>query len=631
MDLLATAPAAPDPLQAILNLAIAVGAALLGGAIAVRLRQPAVVGYLLAGVAIGPFTPGFAGDVEQIAILAEIGVVLLLFALGVEFSIEELVRVRRVVVPGAIVQIVTVLLLGGAVALGFGLDPAAAVVIGACVSISSTLVVLKALLDRGEMDSLHGRTAIGWMILQDIATIVFMVALPPLAGGDPVGPFLLALLKAGVFLVLAYVVGTRLLPWVFAAIARLGSQELFLLAVFSTALIAAVLANVIFGLSLALGAFVAGLLVSSSALSYQAAAEVIPFRDLFAVLFFVSVGMLVDPAALIDQAPLVAVLVVLAVVVKSVVTGGLGRLLGMPLRSAILLGGLVGQVGEFSFILAEDALQLGIIDGAAYNLVLGTAGISIVISPFVMRGTSAAVVRRARAITTMSAADASGPADRPEAVASPDLAGEAWSSEGAPALEASGAAVVAIATDGLEPEPPIAGSGGRSRGERAGEIGPDETRASIVVLGAGRVGSRVIRAARSRGFRCVAIDRDQRRLDAAAKLGAATLYGDAASPAILRRAGLDRARVLVVAVGDPLTARLAIERAKVVNPRIQVASRARGRAETERLRSYGVGRIADPEVEAGLELARHALQRMGVSGPELQAILVGLRRDAYGR
>jgi CPA2 family monovalent cation:H+ antiporter-2 len=630
MDLLAVGTATSDPLQAILNLAVAVGAALIGGTIAVRLRQPAVVGYLLAGVAIGPFTPGFAGDIEQIAILAEIGVVLLLFALGVEFSLDELVRVRRVVVPGAIVQIVTILLLGAAVALGFGLDPAAAVVIGACVSISSTLVVLKALLDRGEMDSLHGRTAIGWMILQDIATIVFMVALPPLAGGDPVGPFLLALLKAGIFLVLAYVVGTRLLPWLFAAIARLGSQELFLLAVFSTALIAAVLANVIFGLSLALGAFVAGLLVSGSALSYQAAAEVIPFRDLFAVLFFVSVGMLMDPAALIDQAPLVAVLVVLAVVVKSVVTGGLGRLLGMPLRSAILLGGLVGQVGEFSFILAEDALQLGIIDGAAYNLVLGTAGISIVISPFVMRGTTAAVVRRARTITTSSAADVAGPAEGPEAGEVPGLAGAAAQAGGEPALEA-GAAVVAITTDGIEPEPPIAGGGERSRGERAGELGPDEARASIVVLGAGRVGSRVIRAARGRGFRCVAIDRDQRRLDAAAKLGAATLYGDAASPAILRRAGLDRARVLVVAVGDPLTARLAIERAKVINPRIQVASRARGRAETERLRSYGVGRIADPEVEAGLELARHALQRMGVSGPELQAILVGLRRDAYGR
>ena len=586
MDLLAAAAVStPDPLQAILNLAVAVAAALLGGAFAVRLRQPAVVGYLLAGVAIGPFTPGFVGDVGQIAVLAEIGVVLLLFALGVEFSLSELVRVRRVVIPGGIAQIVIVLLVGGLATLAFGLNPTASVVIGACLSISSTLVVLKALIDRGELDSLHGRTAIGWMILQDIATIVFIVALPPLAGGDPIAPFILALAKAGLFLSLAYVVGTRLLPWVFVAVARLGSQELFLLTVFSTALLAAVLSSLLFGLSLALGAFVAGLLVSSSALSYQAAAEVIPFRDLFAVLFFVSIGMLVDPAALVDQALLVTVLVVIAVLVKSAVTGGLARLLGMPWRSALLLGGVVGQVGEFSFILAEDALQLRLLDSAGYNLVLGTAGISIVVSPFVLRGTSAAIDRRARAISAE--------------------------------VPAASPATVSPAT--------------RSRGELAGGLGPDEARASIVVLGAGRVGSRVIRAARARGFRCVAIDRDPRRLDAAAALGAATLYGDAASPAILARAGLERARVLVVAIGDPLTARLAIERSMVINPRLDVASRARGRAETTRLRSAGARRIADPEVEAGLELARHALQRMGVSGPELQAILVGLRRDAYGR
>jgi CPA2 family monovalent cation:H+ antiporter-2 len=584
--LAATAAAsASDPLTAILNLAVAVGAALLGGAVAVRLGQPAVVGYLLAGVAIGPFTPGFVGDADQILVLAEIGVVLLLFALGVEFSLDELVRVRRVVIPGGIAQIVIVLGVGALAMLAFGLDPTAAVVIGACLSISSTLVVLKALIDRGELDSLHGRTAVGWMILQDIATIVFIVALPPLAGGDPVGPFVFAIAKAALFLGLAYVIGTRLLPWVFAAVARLRSQELFLLAVFSTALLAAVLSSVLFGLSLALGAFVAGLLISSSALSYQAAAEVIPFRDLFAVLFFVSVGMLVDPAALVDQALLVAVLVVVAVGVKSVVTGGLGRLLGMPWRSALLLGASVGQVGEFSFILAEDALDLGILDAAGYNLVLGTAGISIVLSPFVLRGTTAAIGRQARGASPVS----------------PD------------------------------PVPATASPAPRSRGELIEELGPEEARASIVVLGAGRVGSRVIRAVRARGLRCVVIDRDQRRLDTAASLGAATLYGDAANAAILARAGLDRARVLVVAIGDPLTARLATERALAINPRLDVAARARGSTETRRLRGAGVGRIADPEVEAGLELARHALQRMGVSGPELQAILVGLRRDAYGR
>jgi CPA2 family monovalent cation:H+ antiporter-2 len=586
-------PSIAGPLETVLELAIAIGAALVGGAIAVRLRQPAVVGYLIAGVVIGPLTPAFSVDVERISALAEIGVVLLLFALGVQFSLAELARVRWIVLPGGIAQVVVITVIGAVAAAGFGMDLVAAVVVGACLSISSTLVVLKTLIERGELDSLHGRVAIGWMILQDIATIVFIVALPPLGGGDPVGPFLLALGRAAVFLALAWLVGTRLLPWVFVVVARLGSQELFLLTVFATALLTAVASSVLFGLSLALGAFVAGLLVSGSDLSHQAAAEVIPFRDLFAVLFFVSVGMLMDPSALVAQAPLVAVLVVVAVGAKSLLTAGLGIALGMPVRSAAMLGALVGQVGEFSFILAEDALAVGILGTVGYNVVLGTAGISIVVSPFVVGGVARLIDRRTRA-TSARLADAA-------------------------------------RTGGSLPAPPLESEAGHSRGERTGELGPETARASVVVLGAGRVGSRVIRAARARGLRCVAIDRDQERLATASALGAATLYGDAASAAILSRAGLDRARVLVVAIGDPLTARLAIERALAINPRLDIASRARGRAQTDRLRDAGVVRLADPEVEAGLELARHALQRMGVSGPELQAILAGLRRDAYGR
>jgi CPA2 family monovalent cation:H+ antiporter-2 len=218
-------------LRFLLDLGVAVGVALVGGAIAVRLRQPAVVGYLLAGIVIGPGTPGFVGDVERIAVLADVGVVLLLFALGVEFSIRGLREVRRVAIPGGTAQIVLTLLAGAAIMVGLGSDVREALVVGACLSLSSTLVVLKTLIDRGEMDSLHGRTAIGWAIVQDIATIVFIVALPPLAGGDVVLPIVLALIKAAVFLLLAYVVGTRLLPAMFAAVARLGSNELFLLSV----------------------------------------------------------------------------------------------------------------------------------------------------------------------------------------------------------------------------------------------------------------------------------------------------------------------------------------------------------------------------------------------------------------
>lgn len=595
------------PLRFILDLGAAVVAALIGGAIAVRLRQPAVVGYILAGVAIGPFTPGFAGDVEEIAALAELGIVLLLFALGVQFSIRELARVRRVAIPGAIAQIVGTAAVGSVASVGLGLEPRAALVLGACLSISSTIVVLKLLIERGELDSLHGRTAIGWMIVQDIATIVFIVSLPPLAGADPVAPLLGALASAAIFLGLAYVLGTRLLPWVFSAVARLRSQELFLLTVVGTALATAFVSSAVFGLSLALGAFVAGLLVSESEVSYQAAAEVIPFRDLFAVLFFVSVGMLVDPAALVAQAPTVALLVVIAVVVKGAMSAGLARALGLPTRSALLLGGLVANVGEFSFILAQNALDEGLFDTEAYNLVLGTAVLTIILSPFLVRG-SALLARRWEANAV--------------ARASRELAGIAGP---ASSLTAGPAAL----TDAHDP--PVPGAAPDSRGERVHNEPPSAGRAPVVVLGAGRVGRVVIRAVRNRGLRCIVIDRDQRRLEEVAKLGAATIYGDAASPEILARAELDRARVLVVAVGDPLTTRLAVERARSLNPHLQISARARGRREIDQLGLIGVRRVADPEAEVAFELTRQALQRMGVSGPELSGILVGLRRDVYGQ
>jgi CPA2 family monovalent cation:H+ antiporter-2 len=579
-----------EQLRFILDLGGAVGAAVVGGAVAVRLRQPVILGYLIAGIVIGPFTPGFVGEVERISVLADIGIVLLLFALGVQFSIRELRDVGRVALPGGTLQVVLVLAAGAAIMIGLGSELREALVVGACLSLSSTLVVLKSLLDRGELDSLHGRAAIGWSIVQDIATIVFIVALPPLSGGDVVVPFALAMVKAALFLGLSYVFGTRLLPWAFGTVARLGSSELFLLTVFATALLTAFVASAVFGLSLALGAFVAGVLISESELSHQAAAEVIPFRDLFAVLFFVSVGMLVDPAALAADAGIVALLLVISVGGKGILTAILGRGFGLPTRSAVMLGALMAQVGEFSFILADNALDLDLLDGRTYNLILGTAVVSILLSPF--------VARLAEAIVPLL--------DRDDATRAPSVAVVAFGGSPAPSTELS-------------------------RTERAIDADDEARRPTVVVLGAGRVGRVVARAVRLRGFRCVVVDRDARQLERVAELGAVTVFGDAANPQILARLGLDQARILIVAIGDPLTARLAAERALRINPRLSVGSRARGRKEGDVLRRIGVGRLADPEAEAAFELARHALQRMGVSGPELRGIVTGLRRDRYGR
>jgi len=603
-------PALPDltldvapELRFILDLGVAVALALVGGMIAVRLRQPPIVGYLVAGVVIGPFTPGFVGDVEQIDEFAELGVVLLLFALGVEFSLRELAPVRRIAVPGAILQVLVTAAAGAAVGIPLGLGVTSAVVVGVAIAISSTVVVLKVLVERGELDSLHGRAAIGWMVVQDLVTILLIALLEPFAeGGDLAAPVLLALLKTGLFLALAYVVGTRLLPWLFRTVSRLGSPELFLLSVFATALLAAFVSSAVFGLSLALGAFVAGLIVSESELSHQAAGEITPFRDLFAVLFFVSVGMLLDPAAIAADWPALIALLIVATLVKAATAIALGRLLGMPLRSAILLGATIAQVGEFSFLLAERGLALGLLDARAYNLVLGTAVLSIVLTPLLVRGAVKIVERVEHARVAV---------DPPvESSASPSR-GELGAG-GARAAVARG-----TATD-VAPLP------------AADAAGAVADRPAVVVLGAGRVGRIVTRAVRARGFRCIVIDRDQRALDEVASTGAATLFGDAASAAILARADLIDARLLVVAIGDAMTARLAVERARRINPRLTVVARARGRSESSALLSRGVTRLADPEIEAAIELARASLARMGVSGPEQTAVTVGLRRRYYG-
>lgn len=574
-------------LRFILNLGVAVLAALVGGAAAARLGQPTVVGYLAAGIAIGPFTPGFVGDQEQITVLADIGVVLLLFALGVQFPLRDLVAVRGVAVGAGLLQIGATAVAGAVSASALGMDARSALVIGVALAISSTLVVVKLLVERGELEAAHGRALVGWMLVQDLVTIVVAATLPALSGGDAVGPVILAAGRVAIFLGLAYVAGTRLLPAAFRVVARLGSSELFLLAVVGTALIAAVASAAVFGLGLALGAFVAGLLIAESELSHQAVAEVVPFRDLFAVLFFVSVGMLVDPASIAAQAGLVLVFVLVAVGLKGILAGALARRFGLPARSAILLGATLAQVGEFSFILAEEALGLGILSQPAYDVLLGTAVVSIVLTPFAVRGADR-VVSRLEARRAIPGAPGNGPADT---------------------------------------EDRIGGRGGSHAGRAAYAF---DGRPHVVVLGAGRVGILVTRAVRTRGFGCVVVDRDRRRLDEAARLGAQVVYGDAASPTILARVGLVDARLLIVAVADPLVARLAVERALAMAPGLSVAVRSRGARERATVRQAGARRVADPEVEAGVELARHALQRMGVSGTELAAIASGLRRSQYG-
>ncbi|HXG40863.1 MAG TPA: cation:proton antiporter family protein, partial [Candidatus Limnocylindrales bacterium] len=468
--------------------------------------------------------------------------------------------------------------------------PIEALVVGAALAISSTLVAVKLLAARGDTDALHGQLAIGWSVVQDLATVVLVVTLPALTGADPVVPLLLAAAKAAVFLALSYVIGVRLLPRLFDAVARLGSSELFLLVVFGTALGAALVSNLVFGLSLALGAFVAGLIVSESDISYQSAAEIVPFRDLFAVLFFVSVGMLVDPRALAQSAPAIVGLVLVVGLGKAAIAAAIAAGFGIPTRSAILAGAALGHAGEFTFLLAGAALALGILEAPEYNLVLATTVVSIVL-------------------------------------ASPlyDLAERAvW------ALEARRPVPAADA----EPANPVVPEAARPRGghpvgRRLRSADGPLDRPHVVVLGGGRVGLLVARALITRGFTCVVVERDRRRLEELERIGALTIYGDAANPTILRAAIGPATRLVVVTLADHLASRLAIERIRRINPRVEIVARVRGRDDIRELRELGVGRFVEPNAEAGIELARTALQRLGVSTQELALITQGLRSESY--
>ena len=364
------------------------------GYIATRVRLPPIVGYLLAGIAVGPFTPGFVGDAGIASQLAEIGVILLMFGVGLHFSIETLLAVRWIAIPGAIAQIAVATAIGTFMAMGWGWSLGAGLVLGLALSVASTVVLLRALQQRNELDSQHGRIAVGWLIVEDLAMVLALVFLPVLAevlqgsGGEIHTGALLAKLgitvgKLALFVVIALVGGKRLVPWLLEQIARTGSRELFTLAVLAIAMGIAYGSAELFDVSFALGAFFAGVLLSESELSHQAAADSLPLQDAFAVLFFVSVGMLFDPTIVVRD-PLAVLAVLLAIVVgKSVAAFVIVLLFRYPVATALTVSASLAQIGEFSFILAAMGVSLGLLPPEGRDLVLAGALISITLNPFV--------------------------------------------------------------------------------------------------------------------------------------------------------------------------------------------------------------------------------------------------------
>jgi CPA2 family monovalent cation:H+ antiporter-2 len=559
-----------------------------GGLIASKLRLPPLVGYLVAGVAVGPFTPGFVGDAALAGQLAEIGVILLMFGIGLHFSVKDLMAVRRIAIPGAIVQIAVATLLGALLARFWGWSPSAGFVFGLALSVASTVVLLRALEERGALDSINGRIAAGWLVVEDLAMVLALVLLPALAGslgggqGEAGGSSLawtlaLTLAKVALFLALVFVVGTRAVPWLLERVARTGSRELFTLSVLASALGIAYGSAALFGVSFALGAFFAGVVLAESDFSYQAAADSLPLQDAFAVLFFVSIGMLFDPGILVRE-PL-AILAVLAIILlgKSAAAFGIVLSFGYPVRTALTVSASLAQIGEFSFILIGLGVGLGIVPTEGRDLILAGALLSIALNPLVFRGF-----------------------DRLDR----------W----------------------LQRRPVLRARLGR--GSESLSRLPDEAREGpinhAVIVGYGRVGRVVGKALIAQGLPIVIVDKDRRRVEALREDGLAAIYGDASTPGILEAAGIEHARLLVIATPEGLRTRRIIELARLINPKIDTAVRTQSDAEVAYLEDQGIGLAIVGARELSFGLARYALRSFGISEKRANAVVQKERISGAG-
>ncbi|MET0231573.1 MAG: YbaL family putative K(+) efflux transporter [Rhodanobacteraceae bacterium] len=526
------------------------------GGLAWRLKLSPIVGYLVAGVAVGPFTPGFVADQPLAAELSEIGVILLMFGVGLHFSLGDLLSVRAIAIPGAVVQIAFATMLGLALSWLLGWPLGEGLVFGLALSVASTVVLLRALEEQRLLETNRGRIAVGWLVVEDLAMVLVLVLLPPLAGmlggaADPAhgadaniyATLGITLAKVAGFVAFMLIVGRRAIPWLLERTAGTGSRELFTLAVLAIALGVAYASARLFDVSFALGAFFAGMVLNESKLSHQAAQQSLPFQDAFAVLFFVSVGMLFDPSILV-RAPL-AVLATLAIIVvgKSLAALAIVRLFGRPLQTGLTIAVSLAQIGEFSFILAGLGIELGLLSKDARDLVLAGAILSICLNPVLF-----AVLGRWQARRE---------AELPETTP-------------------------LVADEDAAPGPPIPEAG------------------HIVLVGFGRVGSRVGETLHASGLPIALVESDRELLDRARALGIASVLGNAASTGTLAAANVATARAVLVAIPNTFEAGQIIEHARAANPSLAVLARAHSDSEVDYLLAHG----ADAAIMGEREIAR---------------------------
>ena len=561
----------PHSISLITTLAAGFGLALVLGLIASKLKIPSIVGYLVAGVVIGPATPGFVADVGLAGQLADIGVMLLMFGVGLHLSLDDLLSVRRIALPGAVVQIAVATLLGFGVATLWGWNPGAALVFGFALSIASTVVLLRALESRGILDSVDGRIAVGWLVVEDLACVLALVLLPPLAtllgGVAPAASMAnasllkavaITLVKVAVFVALMLVVGKRAFPKLLFWVARTGSRELFTLCVLATAVCVAYGSSLLFDVSFALGAFFAGMMMRESEFAHRAAAESLPLRDAFSVLFFVSVGMLFDPRVLVEHP--VKVLLVIAIIMFGKTLGAVGLVLGMkyPLRTALTVGAALAQIGEFSFIIAVLGRDLGLLPPEGHSLILVGSIISIGLNPVVFSTVEPVFewLKRVSALARRFAALEHATAQLPATVDESRLVGQ------------------------------------------------------VVLVGYGRVGRRIAEVLNERKVPFVVAEMSRDAVETLRRKDIPAVSGDASDPAVLIQAHIVNAAMLVVATPDPVKVRKMVDVARQLNPSVEIVLRTHTEEEAELLRSENAGAVFMGEHELALAMAGHVLTRM---------------------
>ncbi|HEY0585782.1 MAG TPA: YbaL family putative K(+) efflux transporter [Pseudoduganella sp.] len=569
----------PHDIRLITTIAAALGFGLVFGFIAVRLKLPALVGYLAAGILIGPATPGFVADSALAGQLAEIGVMLMMFGVGLHFSLDDLWEVRKVALPGAVLQIAAATGMGMALAHWWGWSLGGGLVFGLALSVASTVVLLRALEERGTLDSFNGRIAVGWLVVEDLVTVLVLVLLPALAGalggnaGDAAagahghgaaaeGGILKALAitlgQVALFVGFMLLVGRKLFPWILWQVARTNSRELFTLCVIAAAVGIAYAATVLFGISFALGAFFAGMVLRESELSHRAAHESLPLRDAFAVLFFVSVGMLFEPAIVVEQPLRVLAVVAIILFGKSIAAFALVVLLRYPASTALMVSASLAQIGEFSFILAALGISLGLLPHEGQSLILAGAILSIALNPlmFLLAGPLERMMGKNKALAAQYARSADPLAELPMTTAQSKLEGQ------------------------------------------------------VVLVGYGRVGRNIAEALTAQGINYVVAEQNRELVDQLRQQGIAAVAGNAGEPAVLIQAHIHKARMLVVATPDTFHVRAMIETARALNPDVKIAVRTHSEEEAALLRSERAGAVFTGEQELAKSMAAHVAKEI---------------------